>query len=175
MPDLAHGLAHVPRSVGLSPDEPAVTAGHADCRTGGDDVGAGKLPRADRIAQIDGERARRAEIAHGGDAGLERAARVLRARIGTLGGIRLDEDAHRVRLAAAFEMGVRVDETGNEATRLDDPRTLGERHLGIADGRDTLALDHDDAVGARLTQVVVQLSKADRERVRHHPTSLSTR
>ena len=128
--ELANFLADFPRAVGLAvaeiPGESDVgsEAGHGAGAAGDGDVGSGdEHARADDVAFGDGvaesdvvERAVDADVAHGGEAGVESHARVGDGLEGHFGG-GVHELVARIDVAgvrAVGEVGVAVDEAGED-------------------------------------------------------------
>ena len=130
---LAHRLARVPRRIDGAPDRPAVAAGHAQHRAGGAHPRTRNPSFLDRIAHVGRDCVRAADVANRRDAGLDRLARVLDGAQHSLIRRRRLDHAHHVRLAAAFEMGVRVDETRRHAGRFEIAVAGRRANLGDCD------------------------------------------
>jgi hypothetical protein len=99
----------------------AMAAGDTQQRTAHEHVRAGHLAGVDGIAQVHVDKAARAHVAHAGDAGHERGARIHHAVDGVLG-IGLNELAIRIEVRIVGEMCVHIDEAGQNRheTEIDD-------------------------------------------------------
>src|SRR5439155_7726065 len=111
---LPDGLSHVVRPVGLAAEAPAVAARHADAPGRGEDAGTGDQPGRHGVAHRQRDPVHAAEIAHRGDAGLDRLLgaedrldRPDRDRV-------LEQHPGRIGLATKTEVEVTVDEPGKQ-------------------------------------------------------------
>ena len=120
-----------------------MAAGDGEGRPGGDDARAGDEPGVDVLAEIDGEKGGGADVAHGGEAGLERGAGVADAEDGvvTVGVVEVVNGI--VAIGAAGEMGVAVDEAGKDEVvgEIDDGGTGGDGEGGVFDRADAVAFE----------------------------------
>ena len=130
--------------------EVAVAAGDGDARAGGDDARPGDEAGVDVVAQVDREEGRRAYVADGGEAGLERLLRVDDAGDGGVEG-RVDEVVDLVvAVGAAAQVGVAVDQAGKNVF-LGKVENLGAgRRLKSCgfNGLNTLVCNHESDIVA---------------------------
>ena len=143
---LAHGAAHLVGAAGLAAAPVGVAAGLDDglaadeqARAGEDALGHGLLGKEVGLVH--------AQVAHGGDAGAQADEHVAGGLVGADLGRVVHRLPRQVVDAVPGEMGVAVDQPGQDgaAGRLAAVAALAEVG-GAADGRDLAALDFDKAV-----------------------------
>ena len=127
---------------------------------------SGHRAQVDQIAHREIHVVRRAEIAHGRDAGVERALRVVLRQVdGDRGKTPRSAARLRARLAIPVVRHVRVeiDEAGDAgvAPKVDDLRARRHRGVAAADAGDAVVLDDDEGVGDD-AGAVPEVSEADR-------------
>src|SRR5690606_36068736 len=150
----------------------AVSAGDAEGEAGRDDAWAGHEAVVDRVAQRDVGPLVGADVAHGGEPGEQRDARVLDADDRGVAGPLVQPVVAVAAAGIAVQVGVRVDETGHHGvpgqvdhlgaardvhvrphrrdafTTHDDGRVLGDPPGGGVEK--SARADRDDALGGRL-------------------------
>src|SRR5438132_6129464 len=151
---LAHGLAHLVRTIRDAADLETVATSRRDPAAACDDARTLEESLFDRAAEVDDHRAVRAEVAHRGHAGAERRARVAK-RLERRERVRLPHLGTEVRLAVEREMAMAVDHPRHYelAGRRDDLGALALRCLRdrapLTDPRDFRTLHDDRRVGHR--------------------------
>src|SRR5207244_1023104 len=163
---LAHGLAHLVRTIRDAADLETVATSRRDSAAACDDARTLEESLFDRAAEVDDHRAVRAEVAHRGHAGAERRARVAK-RLERRERVRLPHLGTEVRLAVEREMAMAVDHPRHHelAGRRDDLGALALRCLRDRappnDPRDLQTLDDDRRVGHHPYAIVAALVLTD--------------
>ena len=104
-------------------------AGDRDPRPAGHDPGADEEPLVDRVAEVDRQERPRADVADGGEAGLQRLPRVHDRREGRVEGRVLELVDLVVPIGPRPEVRVAVDQAGQDgrARQVDDLGPVGDR------------------------------------------------
>ncbi len=168
----AHALAHLVGAVGLAADQmPAVAAGDADAAAGAQHPRPGHEAGAHGVAHAQLGVVAAAEIAHRGDAGLDRLPRA-QHRLDDGGGERvLQQRGSGVGLGAEAEVDVTVDEPGQQRQPVESP-DRPRRRLALADhGGDAPLLDDHRAAGHRRRPAAVDEHRPGQDRAIHRLTS----
>src|SRR6202022_2469554 len=148
----------------------AVPAGDRDARPARHDARSRELTFGDRVAQVSGKERRRAQVAHGGEAGLQRGPRVAHRADGGAQRAVAELQNRRVLVGAGAEVDVAVDESRQQGgvAEIDHLRPRrGRQRGGGPRGDDALALDqHGGALAQAAGQAVEEPRRLQIDRAR---------